>query len=88
MNFYYVYVLQNINNQNDFYVGFTSNLKQRIEAHNTGQTTATRGRTWKIVYCEAYISEKVARKREHATKNNGKVRTFLMNRIKSQFESS
>ena len=87
MNFYYVYVLQNVDNQNDFYIGYTTNLKTRLNAHNTNKTTATRGRTWQIVYCEAYISEKVARKREYTIKHNGRMRTFLMNRIKSQFNT-
>lgn len=88
MTFYYVYVLQNINNHQDFYIGYTANLKQRLIDHNAGKTTATQGRTWQIVYCEAYINEQVARKREQAIKHNGRTRTFLMNRIKSQFDTS
>ncbi|WP_438861281.1 GIY-YIG nuclease family protein, partial [Moraxella catarrhalis] len=54
MNFYYVYVIQNVDNHDEFYVGFTTNLKQRIDDHNNGTTYSTRARTWRIVYCEAY----------------------------------
>ena len=43
MTFYYVYVLQNINNHQDFYIGYTANLKQRLIDHNAGKTTATQG---------------------------------------------
>ncbi len=88
MTFYYVYVLQNVANQNDYYIGYTTNIKARLAAHNSNQNPSTRGRTWKIVYCEAYISEQVARKRENTIKNNGRMRTFLMNRIKSQFNTN
>lgn len=87
MNFYYVYVIQNVDNHDEFYVGFTTNLKQRIDDHNNGTTYSTRARTWRIVYCEAYINEQVARNRERTIKNNGRMRTFLMNRVKSQFDN-
>ena len=87
MTFYYIYVLQNVNNHNDYYVGYTADLKIRLLAHNSNQNASTRGRIWRIVYSEAYISEEVARKRELDIKHNGRMRTFLMNRIKSQFKA-
>jgi putative endonuclease len=38
---YYVYFLELSNN--DIYVGFSSNLKQRFKAHNNGKVHATAG---------------------------------------------
>ena len=38
---YYVYFLELSNN--DIYVGFSSNLKQRFKAHNDGKVPATAG---------------------------------------------
>ncbi|MCH7974756.1 MAG: GIY-YIG nuclease family protein, partial [Bacteroidetes bacterium] len=34
--FYYVYVLQSINNPDKFYVGYTINIKDRLTKHNEG----------------------------------------------------
>ena len=84
---YYVYVLRNITNHNEFYTGSTNDLRRRFAEHNNGKQTATAGRSWEIVYYEAYQSEKVAREREQAIKRNGRMRTLLMNRIKSQFKA-
>lgn len=38
---YYVYFLELSNN--DIYVGFSSNLKQRLKAHNDGKVPSTAG---------------------------------------------
>ena len=83
---YYVYVLQNVRNENDFYTGYSSDLKRRFRQHNEGRNTSTRGKEWRIVYYEAYVSERVARNRERVLKHDGRVKRFLMDRIKSQFE--
>jgi len=47
---YYVYVLQS-NQDKRFYTGFTRDLIKRIEEHNSGISTATKGRIpLKLVY--------------------------------------
>ena len=84
---YYVYVLQNVANEMDFYTGSTNDLRRRLSQHNGGEQAATKGRTWRIVYYEAYINESVARNREHKLKKNGRMRSLFMNRVQSQFES-
>ena len=83
---YYFYVLRNVLNHTDFYTGFSSDLAKRVAQHNNGEQHATRGRRWELVYYEAYMSERVARQREQKIKQNGRMRTLLMDRIKSQFE--
>ncbi len=82
---YYLYVLQNIDDEHDYYTGYTSDLKKRLAQHNSGAQVSTRGRSWKIVYYEAYQSQRVAQQREYKIKRNGRMRTLLMDRIKSQF---
>lgn len=47
---YYVYLLRSINNPLKTYVGYTTNLKQRLETHNSGGSIHTRlDRPWKLV---------------------------------------
>ena len=82
---YYIYVIQNECQSDDFYTGYTSNLKQRFSQHNSGCNTSTKGKKWKLVYYEAYFSESVARNRERMLKHDGRVKRYLMERIKSQF---
>jgi putative endonuclease len=52
------------------YTGWTTDLQQRIEAHNSGQGAKyTRGRTpVKLVYFEQFDDCKMARGREYAIK--------------------
>jgi putative endonuclease len=61
------------------YVGYTNDLKKRVNLHNTGKGAKfTRGRKWILIYKEKFISKKEAISREYYIKNN---RT-LRNRIK------
>ncbi len=60
---HYVYIIHSDNDQ--FYIGYSSDLRARITAHNEGQTKSTRERIWKLVYYEAYLDEKSARHREN-----------------------
>ena len=47
------------------YIGYSANLEKRIETHNSGgnKSTAHR-RPLKLVFCEFYLFEEDARKRE------------------------
>ena len=66
---FFTYILQS---QKDlsFYIGFTSNLDQRLEQHNnaTSGYTSTK-KPWKMVYYEIFDLQSDARKRELAIKN-------------------
>ena len=79
---YYTYVLQSIKDER-FYVGFTKDLKLRFEQHNKGQVESTKERTpFKLIYYEACIDERDAKKREKYLKTyHGKM--FLKGRLKS-----
>ena len=60
------------------YVGYTNNLKKRINLHNLGKGAKfTRGRKWILIYKEKYKSKKEAISREYYIKNNRSVRNKL-----------
>jgi putative endonuclease len=62
------------------YTGFTANIAQRIETHNAGgaKSTASR-RPLKLIFCEFYLFEEDARKRENYFKTTmGKKAIKLM----------
>ncbi|MBI4358728.1 MAG: GIY-YIG nuclease family protein [Candidatus Omnitrophica bacterium] len=73
---FYRYVLQNRHNE-ELYYGYTNNLDRRLSEHNND------GRTWKLVYYEAYLAEEDARARERKLKHYGQSRTHLKRRIKA-----
>ena len=83
---HYVYVLQSVTDAGDFYVGFSSDLRRRFEERNSGRNVSTRHSRWRLVYYEAYVLERAARKREASIKNDGRVRRFLMDRVKRGLE--
>ena len=46
---FYVYILQSINFPNNFYIGYTDNLKRRLKQHNSEHFGHTdKYRPWKI----------------------------------------
>ena len=66
--FYYVYVLQSEKDGN-LYVGYTDDLKKRMNEHNSGRVPSTKNRTpLKLVYYEACLNQQDATKRENYLK--------------------
>ncbi len=57
------------------YVGYTSNLKNRIKMHNNSKGAKfTKGNIWKIIYKKKFLSKIDALKYEYSLKNNKKLR--------------
>ena len=81
---YFVYVISaNTNSKLVTYVGYTNNLKKRLNLHNTGKGAKfTRGRYWKIIYAEKYSTINEAKSREYYIKKNRKFRNFIKKRFK------
>jgi putative endonuclease len=53
--FYYVYLIKSIKSPDKVYVGYTINLKQRLETHNSGGSTYTKkDRPWELIACTAF----------------------------------
>ena len=62
------------------YVGYTSNLKKRVDLHNSGKGAKfTRGRKWKLIYMEKFKSKSKAISREYYIKNNKTLRKKIKN---------
>ena len=62
------------------YVGYTNNLKKRINLHNSGKGAKfTRGRKWKLIYKEKRKSKKEAIFREYYIKRNRTLRNKIKN---------
>jgi len=76
---YYVYVISSIGkSRSTTYVGYTNNLKKRLNLHNTGKGAKfTRGRKWKVLYTEKFIRKNEAISREYYIKNNRSFRNLL-----------
>jgi len=69
----------------ELYIGSTNNLRKRIAEHNSGKVFSTKIRKpFKLIYCEAYLSGKEARKREY----NLKLRANAFNQLKRRISES
>lgn len=66
---YYVYLVECADHT--FYIGFTTDVQKRIQAHNTGTTGAKYTKTRRPVtlrYTESFETKSEALKREYALK--------------------
>lgn len=57
----YVYILQSINHRDQFYIGWTEDLRNRLATHNAGKSIHTRKfRPWEIAFYAAFNSKERA----------------------------
>jgi len=77
---HYVYLIASIKKSRiKSYVGYTNNLKKRLDLHNLGKgAKSTRGRKWSFVYFKKYLSKEGAMSSEYYLKNDKKKRKLLM----------
>lgn len=76
---FYTYVIKS-ESDHKLYIGWTDNLKSRIEKHNAGKVVATKSRIpFTLVYYEACNNKEKAIKREKQLKT-GFGRKYLRNR--------
>ena len=76
---YFVYMLKSLGKKPVTYVGYTNDIKKRINLHNNNKGAKfTRGRKWKLIYKEKLYSKKEAISREYYIKKN----RVLRNKIK------
>ena len=77
---FYVYMLKSKGIKVVTYVGYTKDLKKRINLHNSGKGAKfTRGRKWILIYKEKFKSKKEAISREYYIKNNRHLRNKIKN---------
>ena len=81
---YYVYLLISGHKSRVFsYVGYTKNLKNRLNLHNISRGAKyTRGKKWIVFHKEIYNSKSKAMSREHRLKKDRKFRNFLKEKFK------
>lgn len=81
---FYNYVIQSEKNDN-LYVGYTVDLRKRLEEHNQGLVFSTKPyRPWKAIYYEACLNAEDAKRREHYLKTTQGQR-LLKRRLKEYF---
>jgi|TARA_B100001964_G_scaffold217581_1_gene257791 putative endonuclease len=76
---YCVYVLiSNSNNKTITYVGYTKNIKNRLNLHNISRGAKfTKGRKWIVLHKEIYDNKSKAMSREFKLKKDRKFRNIL-----------
>ena len=81
MSMYYVYLLENQDDKS-WYVGYSMNLRQRIDDHKNGsggRTTRVK-KNWRLIYYEAYVVREDVLGREKFLKG-GSGRSFLKKQL-------
>ena len=70
---YAVYILQSEKDQS-FYIGYSSNVEERLRKHNSSrQGYTSRKKPWKVVYQEAFHTKGEAIRREQFLKKQKSV---------------
>ncbi|MFA5359563.1 MAG: GIY-YIG nuclease family protein [Patescibacteria group bacterium] len=78
---YYIYLLRS-KKDNNFYIGYSSDLKKRFLQHNAGEVESTRNRRpLELLYYEAYTSKEMAENRERKLKDFGSAYNALLKRL-------
>ena len=82
MTFYVYLIGSKVKKKTISYVGYTNNLKKRINLHNSSKGAKfTRGKKWKLIYYKKYESKIDAMKNEYKLKKN----YILRKRLKKNF---
>ena len=72
---FYVYMLKCTSVKPVTYVGYTKNIRKRIDLHNSSKGAKfTRGRKWVLIYKEKFKTKKEAISREYYIKKNRSLR--------------
>ena len=81
MTFFVYMIGSKAKNKTISYVGYTNNLKNRLNLHNASKGAKfTKGRKWKLIYYKKYKSKSEAMKYEYKLKKN----YILRNKIKNE----
>ena len=80
---YYVYMLKTLSGfKKKTYIGYTINLKNRLNKHNTSKgAKATKGYKWKIIYKKKFTSKNKAMSYEYFLKKDRKKRLSILQSI-------
>jgi putative endonuclease len=68
--FHFVYLLQSEVDKS-LYIGYTADVKRRLEEHNSGKNFSTESKKpWKLIFFEAYLNQTDAKRREKYLKTS------------------
>ena len=82
--FYYTYILKS-KKDGRIYTGYTQDLRKRLNQHNKGLSTYTKGRgPFILIYYEGCLLEDKARSREKFLKS-GMGKRYLKNRLGASY---
>lgn len=82
---YYVYLLQS--DAGKLYIGYSSNLKQRIKEHLSKKVTSTKRNNYRLIYYEAYLNKADAVGREIFLKS-GSGRRYINKQLTHYFHEN
>ena len=86
--FFYTYVLKSIKDSK-LYIGYSTNLKRRIKEHEHGYNFSTKFRLpFMLIYYEAGLSEKDAKRRENYLKTTQGRRFLALRLLEYQRQSA
>ena len=83
---HYVYVLATDEMERKIYIGYTDDLQQRINGHESNDTEYTSNHEWHLVYYESYKNEEDAKEREKQLKQDGRSKYWLKQRIENSLD--
>ncbi len=80
---FFVYMIANSSNKKIItYVGWTNNLKKRLQLHNSGKGAKfTRGRKWSLIFKKKMLSKKIAMQFEYKLKKDLKIRKSIIKKF-------
>lgn len=79
---FFVYIIGSIQPRRRTYVGWTTDIRKRIKAHNTSKGAKfTRGSQWKLLYKEKFETKSEAMKREIQLKKDRNFRSHLRQNV-------
>jgi putative endonuclease len=80
---FFVYMIANSSNKKIVtYVGWTNNLKKRLQLHNSGKGAKfTRGRKWSLIFKKKMLSKKIAMQFEYKLKKDLKIRKSIIKKF-------
>jgi predicted GIY-YIG superfamily endonuclease len=81
---YYVYILQSVSTCNQTYVGFSTNLKSRLQSHNSGGCPHTaKFKPWRLIwYCAFFEKTQALAFEKYLKSHSGKA--FASKRLINQ----
>ena len=84
--YYYTYMIKSVSpGTNKTYVGYTNNLKNRIQKHNSNKgAKSTKGYKWLLIYSKKFKSKSIAMSYEYKLKKNRTERKKILEKFNQQ----